>query len=882
MGAGLAGLDGLDAGAAVTAEQMRLLFGSGHHPLATERLEALGPDATEAQRRAAVRLGTPFKVYSPTEDVTLFRREVARRFEEHNVAAGLPRDHPIDIDDRARIRTEVARSLFRAEHGRDPANAREISATIAKHSRPRTSAVAGYDLTFTPAKSVSALWAVAPPTIRHQIEAAHDDAVADALAYLERNALFTRTGSNGVRQVDVRGAIATAFVHRDSRAGDPNLHTHLAVANKVQTLDGRWLSIDGRVLYAAAVSASETYNTRLEQHLTDRAGLVFTDRANSDLRKRPTREVAGVDERLTQRWSSRRLAIEARQSELAARFHTTHARPPSEAEARDLAQQATLETREAKKAPRSRAEQFAQWHAEAVDVLGEDGLARMLTRMPQAQRPSVIDVDDAWVASTAAAALGEVQARRAHWNVWHVRAEALRRVRTAGLPTGLIEPTVDRIVDHALAVGSVPLNSPDDAITEPPELRRRDGASVYTVAGAATYTSLAVLHAEARLVQAAARRDGHRAGSEHVDLALLAETANGVTLNTAQTALVRSMASSGANVQLAIAPAGTGKTTAMRALAAAWRESGGIVLGLAPSAAAADVLAQQARLPAETLAKLDWDLTHQPDSGLAATIGPRHSGAHRRGRHGRHPHPGPGRGPRPEPRRQRPPRRRRPAAGGHRGRRRAARHRHQSRRATPGRAGAIHRPGRSRRHPRPTPGPHRSPRVLPRPPPRPRRRPAHPHRRRLHILGRRPRPGARLDHARPHPRPGRRAQPARPRPPPRPAPPPPPAPPTSPTATRPRSARRSSAAPTTAPCGSRRPTGSRTATAGRSSTSPVTAHCASSAPATGCTPPSPPTTCASRSSSATPPPPTPPKACPPTPCTGSAPGASPASSCTRC
>ena len=189
MGAGLAGLDGLDAGDTVTAEQMRLLFGSGHHPLATDRLEALGPDATEAQRRTAVRLGTPFKVYSPTEDVTLFRREVARRFEEHNVAAGLPRDHPIDIDDRARIRTEVARSLFRAEHGRDPANAREISATIAKHSRPRTSAVAGYDLTFTPAKSVSALWAVAPPTIRHQIEAAHDDAVADALAYLERNAL---------------------------------------------------------------------------------------------------------------------------------------------------------------------------------------------------------------------------------------------------------------------------------------------------------------------------------------------------------------------------------------------------------------------------------------------------------------------------------------------------------------------------------------------------------------------------------------------------------------------------------------------------------------------------------------------------------------------
>jgi TrwC relaxase len=54
--------------------------------------------------------------------------------------------------------------------------------------------------------------------------------------------------------------VATAFTHRDSRAGDPDLHTHVAVANKVQTLDGRWLSIDGRVLFKANVAASETYD----------------------------------------------------------------------------------------------------------------------------------------------------------------------------------------------------------------------------------------------------------------------------------------------------------------------------------------------------------------------------------------------------------------------------------------------------------------------------------------------------------------------------------------------------------------------------------------------------------------------------------------------
>ena len=118
--------------------------------------------------------------------------------------------------------------------------------------------MAGYDLTFSPVKSVSTLWAVAEPAVAAGIEGAHRAAVRDALAFIETHALFTRTGQQGVRQVNVRGLVAAAFTHRDSRAGDPDLHTHVAVANKVQTLDGRWLSIDGRVLFKANVAASET------------------------------------------------------------------------------------------------------------------------------------------------------------------------------------------------------------------------------------------------------------------------------------------------------------------------------------------------------------------------------------------------------------------------------------------------------------------------------------------------------------------------------------------------------------------------------------------------------------------------------------------------
>jgi conjugative relaxase-like TrwC/TraI family protein len=100
--------------------------------------------------------------------------------------------------------------------------------------------VAGYDLTFSPVKSVSALWALAPREVAERIEAAHAAAVADTLAWLEKHACFTRLGAGGARQVETHGLIAAVFTHRDSRAGDPDLHTHVAVSNKVQTDDGRW------------------------------------------------------------------------------------------------------------------------------------------------------------------------------------------------------------------------------------------------------------------------------------------------------------------------------------------------------------------------------------------------------------------------------------------------------------------------------------------------------------------------------------------------------------------------------------------------------------------------------------------------------------------
>jgi hypothetical protein len=151
IGSGLAGIDGLNAGDAVTAEQMRALFGAGLHPLAAQRLEQLdAADLTDTNIRAATRLGAPFKVYAG--EVSQFRVEVAKRIATRHAAGQL--EDLVSAADRARVRTEVAREFFRNEHGRDPIGAREIAATIARQSRPRTQTVAGYDLTFSPVKSV--------------------------------------------------------------------------------------------------------------------------------------------------------------------------------------------------------------------------------------------------------------------------------------------------------------------------------------------------------------------------------------------------------------------------------------------------------------------------------------------------------------------------------------------------------------------------------------------------------------------------------------------------------------------------------------------------------------------------------------------------------
>jgi len=274
---------------------------------------------------------------------------------------------------------------------------------------------------------------------------------------------------------------------------------------------------------------------------------------------------------------------------------------------------------------------------EASAVLGgRSAVASMVAAAlaPAAEPPRMADAQ--WVAQTADRVLAAMEETRSTWQMWHVRAEAQRHVRTIDMPDEQAKTLVDLLVEEVLEHRSVALAAPPDGIDEPGALRRVDGSSVYTVAGADRYTSQRILNAERRLLAAARRLDGASVEQTAVDLALLEMAANGSALDAGQAALVRQMCTSSARLQLAIAPAGAGKTTAMRVLTLAWTEDGGQVIGLAPSAAAAAVLSEQTGIPTDTLAKLTWSLDYGdlPDwAGRGRAIDP---GDHRRGRHGRH------------------------------------------------------------------------------------------------------------------------------------------------------------------------------------------------------------------------------------------------------
>ena len=342
---------------------------------------------------------------------------------------------------------------------------------------------------------------------------AHRAAVDDTLAYLQATALRTRTGSGGAAQVTTRGMLAAAFDHWDTRTGDPNLHTHVVIANKVQGPDGRWRSVDSRALHHAAVAVSELYDDLLADHLARRLPVRWGWRPRGE-RRTPGFEIQGLDDRLLSAFSTRSADIDDALRTAVADFTAAHARPPSRVETVRLRQQATLATRPAK-TPHPLQDLLARWADRARRVTGRDPAA--ITADALRHRPGTVlrhdQVSPATVDRLGALVVDGLLERRSTWTVWNARAEAARatrglRMASAGDRVALL----DRVTAAALARSES--LEPVDPVPVVEGFTRPDGTSVFSRPDEHRYTDPRLLAAEGRLLDAHAtlgRTHGARA-----------------------------------------------------------------------------------------------------------------------------------------------------------------------------------------------------------------------------------------------------------------------------------------------------------------------------------------------------------------------------------
>ena len=201
-----------------------------------------------------------------------------------------------------------------------------------------------YDVVYAPPKSISVAWALADPTTRKEVEAAWDRSVGAVVGFVQAEAVASRSGTNGVRREEVpAGATIARFDHWTSRAADPHVHAHLLVHNRVQCSDGKWRTLDGRLLYHNAAAASAVGGAVLRAELSRRLGWSW-DRVGDHWHA----ELAGSPRRLIAEWSTRRRQIDRAAQAKIRRFETAQQREPTPAERAELWARAQRTTRPSK------------------------------------------------------------------------------------------------------------------------------------------------------------------------------------------------------------------------------------------------------------------------------------------------------------------------------------------------------------------------------------------------------------------------------------------------------------------------------------------------------------------------------------------------------
>ena len=491
-----------------------------------------------------------------------------------------------------------------------PEQRRQLEVAAAADGRR---AVAYYDLTFSPSKSVSvyyaALLAVGDVEVAAAVAAAHDRAVEQAMAYAEQHVGFTRAGYHG-RTADGRsvgryeageGLVWTAWRHSTNRESEPQLHTHVGVLNRIRTVsDGVVRALDGRGFRPVKEAIATAYERALEEELVATRGVVFADRPDGR-----GREIVGVDPGLCAEASTRRAQTLAKAEELTAQYVARNGREPDAAARKAILHDAAMATRKPKEGVAGPAA-VAAW-AEHGDRAAR--LAATLEAVADAAEAAAGGQDPDRVAglrldpavpdqrrALLAAAVADVQHAYAAWTVGNLVAAIDRRIGPLPVEArGAAGPAyLEALAAEALAPGNaygVVLLTAPDPVTVPERLRRpQDGRSIFRPHCDERYATLAQLATEQRLVVSARQLTAPRVAGPELELLRVELAAAGLAAD--QVDAVLGIVGSGRAGDVLIGPAGTGKSHAVAALSAVWTERlGGRVLGLATTEIATQNLA---------------------------------------------------------------------------------------------------------------------------------------------------------------------------------------------------------------------------------------------------------------------------------------------------
>jgi hypothetical protein len=517
----------------------------------------------------------------------------------------------------SREREEAAVAAYLATY--PGASAAKLTKVRAAHRAQDSHQVPYFDLTISAAKSVSVLHASYRVAARQAREGGDDaraaafdarandlerallEAAREAVAWLDRHAAYTRTGHHSALSGEWRdgaGLVSSLFLHHLSRDGDPQLHVHVAIWNRVQRGDGvddKWRTLDSRTLHAQRLGVAPVADRTLETRLTN-LGYVMVPRADGN-----GAEIGGVPQDVMDLFSSRTVAVTGEIARLAREYERMHGRAPSRRTLWLLHQQAGQNTRRTETQARrtlagytgtsepTAAQRLAAWQAQTTHR-GLRALSTVHTQVTQYGAGHARAVlRTAGKRRAARIAVAQVQTHHAFWTMAQLRFEIHRALPV--LPPGAdAQAVIDEVAQMAVSgragTGVVQITVPDITDVTSLGVRASDGASIYRPPNAERYCTLDHLDTEEHILAAVKRAVPQLVSADQARAAvartgLSAEQRDAVTtLLTATTAAV-----------VLIAPAGAGKSHTMAEFARLWTTfTGRRVIGLTTSTNAARVL----------------------------------------------------------------------------------------------------------------------------------------------------------------------------------------------------------------------------------------------------------------------------------------------------